>query len=100
MRLIGRSNLLALAQGACPELQGTVLALDAELLAAEWFSVVEAKAAFPMAKHVGNRIIIALDYWHCTVVAINYERGIAVIEFVGQIADYAPASKQKGGSVI
>jgi len=95
MRLIGISKLSELAQKATGDLRGAILALHAELVAAEWSSAADATAAFPAAKCERKRLVIALDHRHCVVVAISYEAGIAVVEFAGRRMDRSKAPKQK-----
>ena len=95
MQLIGISKLSALAQNASDELRGAVLALHAELVAAEWSSAADAKAAFPAAKCEPKRLEVALDHRHCVIVAISYETGIAVVEFAGRRTDQTKAPKKK-----
>ena len=95
MRLIGVSKLSALAQNASGDLRGAVLALHAELVAAEWCSAADATAAFPAAKCERKRLVINLDHGHCVVVAISFETGIGVVEFAGRRMDRTKAPKQK-----
>lgn len=95
MRLIGISKLSALAQNATGDLRGAILALNAELVAAEWRSVAEATAAFPAAESEHNRLVITLDHQHCVVVVISFETGIALLEFAGRHMDRTKALKQK-----
>lgn len=95
MRLIGKSELFMLAQSATVDLRDAVLSLAAELEAAVWRSLSEAKAAFPRARFAGGRLIIDFDDRHCAVVAIQYELGIAFVEFVGPTVDWS--GKQRPG---
>ena len=95
MHLIGISKLSALAQNATGDLRGAVLALHAELVAAEWSSAADATAAFPAAKCERRRLVITLDHRYCVVVAVSYETGIAVVEFAGRRMDRTNAPKQK-----
>jgi len=95
MRLIGKSELFTLAQSAATDLRDAVLSLAAELEAAAWCSSTDAQAAFPRASFAGHRLIIALDGQHCAVVAIKYELGIALVEFVGPAVKWS--SKRRAG---
>lgn len=94
MRVVGRISLSTLAERAAPRLRQAVLALNAELEAADWQSVEEAAAAFPTAERSGHRLFIVLDEAHRAVVGFNHQTGIAVIEFVGPIADRMSATRR------
>lgn len=83
MRLIGRPDLMRLARGSNPLLRDAVLALAAELEAASWRTPEEARVAFPSAVVDGGGLTIDLDGRHCVVVAISYEKGVALVESAG-----------------
>lgn len=93
MRVIGRISLSTLAERAAPRLRQAVLALNAELEAADWQSVDDAAVAYSMSERTGYRLIIHLDEAHCAVVGINCATGIVVIEFAGRMVDRIPVSR-------
>jgi hypothetical protein len=87
MRLIGRPDLLKLARGGDGPLRDAAFALAAELQSASWRTPAEACAAYPRARLDGHRLAIDLGDRHCAVIAINYEKGVALIEFAGAKVD-------------
>jgi len=97
MRLIGKSELFTFAQSATEDVREAVLALSAELEAAVWGSASDAEVAFPRAAFAGHRLIIQLDDRHCAVVAIQYELGIALVEFAGSTVDWSGNKLQRKG---
>jgi len=97
MRLIGKSALFTLAQSAAAALRDDVRALAAELEAAEWLSAAEAAGAFPRARLSDHRLIIDLDDRHCAVVAIQYELGIALVEFAGSTVEWNGSKRASKG---
>lgn len=98
MRLIGKSELFTLAQSAASDLRNAVHSLAAELEAAAWRSITEAEAAFPLAALTGHRLIIDLDDRHCAVVVIQYELGIALVEFAGPTVEWSGKKRAGKGS--
>ena len=97
MRLIGKSALFTLAQSVTAVLRDDVRALAAELEAAEWLSASEAAGAFPRARFSDHRLIIDLDQRHCAVVAIQYELGIALVEFAGPTLEWNESKRASKG---
>jgi hypothetical protein len=74
-----------------------VRAPAAELEAAEWLSAIEAAGAFPHARFADHRLIIDLDDRHCAVVAIQYELGIALVEFAGSTEEWSGSKRASRG---
>jgi len=97
MKLIGVPILLGVIRNADPSLRGAVLALHAELAAADWSCVEEALTSYPNAEREGHRLVVDLDHRHCAVVGINYEVGIAMIEFAGCRVNRAATLKVSAG---
>lgn len=97
MRLIGKSELFALAQSASTDLRDAALALTAELESAIWRSQSEAMVAFPRAAFAGHRLVIELDGRHCAVVSIQYELGIAFVEFAGATVEWTGRARRGKG---
>ncbi|WP_126177107.1 hypothetical protein [Tsuneonella rigui] len=86
MRLIGKSELHALARTKDKDLRAAVLALCAELEAANWRAFSEVETAYPFAASSDPRVTIDLDERHCAVVTFNFEVGMALVEFAGPAA--------------
>lgn len=86
MRLIGKSELHALARTEDIDLRAAVLALCAELEAARWRAFSDVEKAYPFANSANPRVTIDLDERHCAVVTFNFEVGIALVEFAGSAA--------------
>ena len=97
MRLIGKSELLTLAQSAAMDVRDAVRSLAAVMEAAIWRSASDAKAAFPRAAFADHRLIIELDDRHCVVVAIQYEAGIALVEFAGSTVEWSGNRRPRKG---
>lgn len=89
MRLVGKLRLSDFAKCASPGVRGAAAAFLAEIEAADWSGPDEAFAAYPNAECSGCRLSISLDEDHCVTIAINYEAGIILIEFVGRREDRA-----------
>lgn len=83
MRLIGKSELYALARTKDRDLRTALLALCAELEAANWHASEDAQRHYPNAAIAGQRLTIELDERHCAVVTFNFILGIALVEFAG-----------------
>jgi hypothetical protein len=83
MRIVGKSELHALARTKERDLRDAVLAFSAELEAANWCAIEDARLAFPQARFAEHRLTIDLDERHCVMVALNIEVGIAAVEFAG-----------------
>lgn len=83
MKLIGKSELHALAGTADQDLRAAVLALGAELQAANWRAFDEVECAYPFAAANDPRVVIDLDERHCVVVTFNFAMGMALVEFAG-----------------
>lgn len=83
MRLIGKSELHALARTRDRDLRAAALALCAELEAADWRAFEEVERAYPQATCARPRVTIHLDGRHCAVVTFNLDTGIALVEFAG-----------------
>ena len=92
MRLIGRPQLLRLAEDAGEDLQGDVRALAAEIESASWKSLTSLKRAFPEARIEKHRAIVDLDERHCAVIIVDYKRSVAVVEYAGASAEYGRAA--------
>lgn len=97
MRLIGRPELIKLARAAGGRPGDAVRALAAELEAASWRSFDDVRKAFPLSHFSDDRLTIDLDGDHCTVVAINYEKGVALVEFAGSGAELRVFRAKKSG---
>lgn len=97
MRLIGRPDLLMLARCAGIDLRGAVLAFAAELEEASWQSADDARAAFPLARFTSDHLIVDLAGEHCAVIAISYEKGVALIVFAGPSVDFDSARAKVPG---
>ncbi len=98
MRLVGKLRLADFARRVAAGTRSAAAALLAELEAADWSSIEEACAAYPNAERNGCRLSISLDDDHCVEVAINYQAGIILIEFVGRCEDriqIQPASRRR-----
>ena len=87
MLVSGRIRLIRLLRGALGDLAADLRAFLAELEDAEWSSEKAALKAYPNAEVDAHRLTIPLDEQHCVVVAVNYQSGIALIEFAGLKAD-------------
>lgn len=83
MKVIGRSELHALARTNDRDLRDAVFAFGAELEAANWRAIEDARMAFPQARFAEHRLAIDLDERHYVLVALNFEVGIAAVEFAG-----------------
>jgi hypothetical protein len=83
MRVMGKSKLSWLANGGAADVSGPSRAFLAELAEARWRSVREAKFAYPAAEIEAHRLIIPFGAGYCIVLAINYELGLALIEYAG-----------------
>lgn len=83
MRIAGKSRLIRASSECCDETAGAYRAFHAELGAAAWQSLKDVLAAYPNAKLETQRLVISLDGQHCVVVAINFEAGIALIDYAG-----------------
>lgn len=83
MRLIGKSELYALARTKNTDLLDAVLALGAELEAASWRTTEDVRQAYPQARLAGHRLTIDLDGRHYVLVAFNLKVGIALVETAG-----------------
>lgn len=97
MRLIGKSELYALAETKDRELVQAVRALGAELEAADWHSLDNVLTAFPRAQLCEHRVTIDLDELNCAVIALNFEVGIALVEFAGPKSTPHPAIRKTEG---
>jgi hypothetical protein len=86
MKLMGAPRLFRMV-GASAAARGASSALLAELDAGVWRSRAEVVGAFPHSNWQDGRLVIALDEWLCVVIAFNYEREIALIEFAGPSLD-------------
>jgi mRNA-degrading endonuclease HigB of HigAB toxin-antitoxin module len=75
--------LIRLAQDEGADLSAALRAFHAELEQAQWRSHSDVLTVYPRAEIEAHRFIIPLDERHCVVVALNYELGIAVIEYAG-----------------
>ncbi len=87
MKVTGRPKLIRLAQGAAADLCAAVRAFHAELEEARWHSHRDPLSVYPRAHVEAHRLVVPLDERHCVVVGINYESGIALIEYAGANAD-------------
>lgn len=87
MLVSGRIRLIRLLRGALGDLAADLRAFLAELETAEWTSEKAALKAYPRAEVDAHRLTIPFDEQHCVVVAVNYQSGIALIEFAGLKAD-------------
>jgi hypothetical protein len=87
MRVSGRIRLIRLLRGALGDLAADLRAFLAELEECEWTSQDAILKAYPHAEVYAHKLIISFDDQHCVVVAINYESGIALIEFAGLKTD-------------
>jgi hypothetical protein len=87
MRVSGRIRLIRLLRGALGDLAADLRAFLAELEDVEWTSEKAALRAYPHAEVDAHRLIIPFDEQHCVVVAVNYQSGIALIEFAGLKAE-------------
>lgn len=83
MRVIGKSELHALARTNDRDLRDAVFALGAELDAANWRAIDDVRAAFPRARFAERRLTIDLNKRYCVMVALNLEVGVAFVEFAG-----------------
>ena len=83
MKLIGKSELHALARTKDRDLRAAVLALCAEIEAANWRDFEEVERAYPQATCARPRVTIDLDARHWVVVTLNLDVGIALVEFAG-----------------
>lgn len=83
MKLVGRSELHALARTTDRDLRDAVLALCAELEATNWRTINDIRSAFPHGRLAGCHLTIDLDERHCLIVAFNIKAGIALVEFAG-----------------
>jgi hypothetical protein len=81
MRLMGKSKLSKLARN--PSLRGAVASFWHELEEYSWRSARDAARSYPTAKFDGHRLTVELDSEHCAIVALDFELGIALIEFAG-----------------
>jgi hypothetical protein len=81
MRLMGKSKLSRLAR--IPSLRGPIASFWHELEEYSWQTARDAARSYPAAKLDGHRLTVELDGEHCAVVALNFELGIALIEFAG-----------------
>lgn len=88
MRLIGRPQLAPLGDEAGADLRDGVRALAAEIGAAEWKSSKDLELSFPNARIEKHRVFVDLDEHHCAVIIVNYERGVAMVEYAGANAGY------------
>jgi|HubBroStandDraft_4_1064222.scaffolds.fasta_scaffold1698706_1 hypothetical protein len=86
MKLMGAPRLFEIV-GASAAARGASSALCAELDVGVWRSSAEVTAAFPRADWEDGRLVVALDDRLCAVIAFNYEREIALIEFAGRSID-------------
>lgn len=87
MRVMGKSRLIRLANGQSADACGASWAFLAELVEARWRSPQEATSAYPYAVIEAHRLTVPLDARHCVIVAINYELGLALIEYAGLCAE-------------
>ncbi|MGY3532240.1 hypothetical protein ACVISU_005008 [Bradyrhizobium sp. USDA 4452] len=87
MLVSGRIRLIRLLRGALGDLAADLRAFLAELEDAQWSSEKAALKAYPLAEVDAHRLTIPLDEQHCVVVALNYQSGIALIEFAGLKVD-------------
>jgi mRNA-degrading endonuclease HigB of HigAB toxin-antitoxin module len=83
MRIAGKSRLIRASSQCCDETAGAYRAFHAELEAAAWQSPKDVLAAYPNAKLETHHLVIFLDGQHCVVVVINFETGIALIDYAG-----------------
>ncbi|MGZ6185855.1 MAG: hypothetical protein ACXWNN_08175 [Candidatus Binataceae bacterium] len=83
MRIAGKSKLIRASSECNDETAGAYRAFHAELEAAAWRSPKDVLAAYPNAKLETQSLVVPLDGQHCVVVAINYETGIALIDYAG-----------------
>jgi hypothetical protein len=83
MRIAGKSRLIRAADGVSIETCGAYRAFHAELETARWRSLREVLSAYPDAEREADRLVVPIDGQHCVVVAINYQSGIALIEYAG-----------------
>jgi hypothetical protein len=95
MKVTGRSKLIRLTEGAAGGLRAASRAFYAELENARWRSHNDALSAYPGAAIEAHRLIIHLDGQHC-IVAINYESGLALIEYAGSVLDRSRISPTLG----
>jgi mRNA-degrading endonuclease HigB of HigAB toxin-antitoxin module len=96
MKVTGRSKLIRLTEGAEGGLRAASRAFYAELENARWRSHSDALSAYPGAVIETHRLIIHLGGQHCVVAAINYESGIALIEYAGSVLDRSRNSPTLG----
>jgi hypothetical protein len=87
MLVSGRIRLIRLLRGALGDLAADLRAFLAELEDAQWSSEKAALMAYPHAEVDAHRLTISLDEQHCVVIALNYQSGLALIEFAGLKAD-------------
>lgn len=78
MKLMGAPKLFAAAAGAS---LAACAALCAELEAGDWTCADDVVSSFPRASWSKNRVVIPVDDRLDAVVAFNFERGIALIDF-------------------
>lgn len=96
MRVSGRIRLIRLLRSALGDLAADLRAFLAELEDSEWTSEEAALKAYPHAEIDAQRLVISFDEQHCVVVAVNYQSGIALIEFAGLKADRLRNPLHKG----
>lgn len=87
MLVSGRIRLIRLLRGALGDLAADLRAFLAELEEAEWTSEKAVLKAYPHAEVDAHRLTVPFDEQHCVVVAVDYQSGIALIEFAGLKAD-------------
>lgn len=87
MRLMGIGKLHALATSKKGAVARAAAALRAELAAFEWNGPDQAAADYPNARVDGHRIEIRLPDENCAVLAVNFNAGVAMIEFAGPHTD-------------
>lgn len=95
MRLTGRPELLKLARMAGGRVGDGVRALAAELEAAAWSNNADVRNAFPSSDLSGRRLTVSFDGDHCAVIAISYEKGVALVEYAGSSAGRAKLRAKK-----
>lgn len=78
---MGKSKLSKLAR--IPSVRSAVASLWHELEEYSWRDARDAAKCYPAANLDGHRLTIDLGDEHCAVVGLNYELGIALVEFAG-----------------
>jgi hypothetical protein len=83
MRVAGKARLIRLLRGALGDLAGDLRAFLTELEESQWESAQEVLQVYPEAEVAEQRFVVSFDGQNCVVVALNYQSGIALIEYAG-----------------